>query len=79
LFWTWIPKIVVVWLSTLRFGVHDAVLYVTDGATKASDVLDIIGARVGPNTVNSSKQMDMERIQNAGRATLSFSSDPRKT
>jgi hypothetical protein len=38
-----------------------------------------MGARAGPGTVNSSKQMDMERIQNADRATLSFSSDPRKT
>jgi hypothetical protein len=40
-------------------------LYVSDGATKASDVLDVMGARAGPDTVNSSKQMDMERIQNA--------------
>jgi hypothetical protein len=55
-FWTWILKTVIVWLITLRYGVHDAVLYVSDGATKASDVLDIRSARAGPNIVNASKQ-----------------------
>jgi hypothetical protein len=70
--WRWIHKTVVVWLSTLRSGVRDAVLYVSDGATKASDMLDMRDAIAGPNTVNASKQVDMERIQNADRATLSF-------
>jgi len=54
-------------------------LYVSDGATKANDVLDMRGARAGPNTMNASKQMDMERNQNADRTTLIFSSETRKT
>jgi hypothetical protein len=61
--WTWIPKNVFIRLGPRRFGVHEVVLYVSDGATKAR------GLRAGPNTVSASKQTDVERIQSGDIAT----------
>jgi hypothetical protein len=50
-----------------------------DGVVKENDALNILGLRSGSNTVNSLKQIDMERIWKAEIATLSISREAEKT
>jgi hypothetical protein len=72
-----IPKTVFVNLDTLRFGVYDSVLCFSDGVAKRL-VLNILCERSGLNTVNTLKQINMERNLEAEIAALSFTREARR-
>jgi hypothetical protein len=61
------------------WGTWYSIVSYKNGVAKNNDVLDILGVRSGSNTVNTLKQIDMERIQKADTATLSFSKEQGKS
>lgn len=76
--WTRLPKTVFVQITTLKFGVYDAILCFNDGVTRKLDVLELLGIKSSGNTANSLVQIDKERIRKADIANLKCTKEARQ-
>ncbi len=76
--WTRLPKTVFVQISTLRFGVYNAILCFNDRVSKKQEVLKVLGVDCGEYTRQSLLEIDRDRIRKTDIAALSCTKEARQ-
>lgn len=76
--WSYVPKKVFVQLSTLKFGVYEAVTSFNDGHIGKCKVMKELGLKPGKNYVSGMKLLDRRRIRKAEKASQELKNKIRK-